>query len=149
MIFTSPTAEHAAPRSSFLGSGVLRFAATTAGAVAAAAVLATVDPNEPGHYPTCPFLAATDLYCPGCGSLRATHALLTGDPLTAIDRNPLAVILLPAVLASWVVWGLRLSGHTTWTTTHIPARWIWVLFWVVITYWIVRNIPGLTWLSPA
>jgi hypothetical protein len=26
------------------------------GAIAATAVVATIDPNEPGHYPTCPFL---------------------------------------------------------------------------------------------
>ena len=42
-----------------------------------------VDPNQPGHYPTDPFLAITGLYCPGCGTLRALHALARGDLLTA------------------------------------------------------------------
>jgi len=134
---------------SLLRRGVVRFSATTLAAVAAAGVLATVDPNRPGHYPTCPFLWATGYYCPGCGSLRAAHDLLHGDLAGALHRNPLAVILLPTVLAAWVFWGLRLAGRTTWSPTNIRPGWIWGLFAVVMLYWVARNIPGWTWLSPA
>ena len=35
-------------------------------------VVAVLDPNEPGHYPTCPFLRLTGLGVPGCGSLAAS-----------------------------------------------------------------------------
>ena len=49
------------------------------GVAVALATLATVDPNQPGHYPTCPFLATTGFYCPGCGALRAVHDLLHGE----------------------------------------------------------------------
>ncbi|HWU22893.1 MAG TPA: DUF2752 domain-containing protein [Nocardioides sp.] len=134
---------------SVLRQGVARFSATTLAAVAAAGVLATVDPNRPGHYPTCPFLWATGYYCPGCGSLRACHDLLHGDPAGALARNPLALVLLPAVVAAWVLWGLRLAGVTTWSPTRIGARWIWGLLVVVLGYWAARNVPGWTWLSPA
>jgi hypothetical protein len=49
-------------------------AAVAAGALAAAALVHVVDPNDSGNYPTCPFLALTGRFCPGCGSLRAcTH----------------------------------------------------------------------------
>ena len=58
--------------------------AALAAAVGGTAVVATVDPSEPGHYPECPFHWITGLYCPGCGTLRAVHALTHGDVLGAI-----------------------------------------------------------------
>ncbi len=128
--------------------GALAFATVTAAGVAAAVSIATVSPEEPGHYPTCPFLAATGLYCPGCGSLRAVHALTHGDLLTAWDRNPLAVLLVPFVLGAWIAWGLRLLGLNAWHPSRIPAGWIWGLLVVVLTYWVARNVPGWDWLSP-
>ncbi|MEU4834953.1 DUF2752 domain-containing protein [Streptosporangium sp. NPDC023615] len=76
-------------------------------AAAAVAFVAAVDPNEPGHYPPCPFLVLTGLYCPGCGGLRAVHALAHGDPPAALGLNPLVVILIPVVVALWGRWTLR------------------------------------------
>ncbi len=111
-------------------------------------MLATFSPEEPGHYPSCPFLLISGLYCPGCGSLRATHAMLHGDFGTAFDRNPLAVVLLPIVLVSWVAWGLRLLGFNAWHPSRVPVGWIWGLLVLVLGFWIARNVPGWTWLSP-
>lgn len=128
---------------------MLLFAGTTVAAVAAAGVLARVDPNQPGHYPTCPFLAVSGLYCPGCGSLRAVHALTGGDVVTAWERNPLAVVFLPLVVVAWGAWGLRLSGRDAWHPTRIPAGWVYALLVVVLSYWVLRNVPGWTFLSPA
>jgi hypothetical protein len=115
-------------------------------------VLAAIDPNQPGHYPTCPFLAITGHWCPGCGSLRAVHALATGDLGTALDRNPLTVLLLPLLVLAWVGWGLRSFGHPAGARLHpsrIPAIAVWVLLGAVLIFWAARNIPGWTWLSPA
>ncbi|WP_222865753.1 MULTISPECIES: DUF2752 domain-containing protein [Aeromicrobium] len=129
--------------------GAFAFSAVTLAGLAAIAVVAARSPEESGHYPTCPFLAVTGLFCPGCGSLRALHALAHGDLATAWDRNPLAVLLLPAVLVAWAAWGLRLLGRRAWHPSRIPAGWIWALLVVVLTYWVARNVPGWTWLSPA
>ncbi len=126
----------------------MSFAAVTAAGVGAIGLLATVSPEQPGHYPTCPFLAISGLYCPGCGSLRAIHALTQGDVLGALERNPLAVALLPFVAFAWVMWGLRIAGRTTWSPSRIRPGWIWGLLVVVLAYWIARNIPGWDWLSP-
>ena len=65
------------------------------------AYLTAVDPNRPGHYPTCPLYAVTGLYCPGCGSLRAVHDLFTGDLAGALHCNLLLVLFLPLAFASW------------------------------------------------
>lgn len=129
--------------------GWASFAVVTAGSLAAAATLASVDPNEPGHYPTCPFLWTTGLYCPGCGTLRALHDVLHGDPAGALARNPLAVAMMPVLVFAWVCWGLRLAGYDAPQPTRLDARWIWALLGVVLTYWLLRNVPGWTWLSPA
>ena len=124
-------------------------AATTMGALAAAATLAMLDPNRPGHYPGCPFLALTGHYCPGCGTLRAVHDGLHGDVRGALARNPLAVIAAPFILVAWVCWVLRLAGYDAPHPTRLRAGWVWTLLGVVVAYWVLRNVPGWTWLSPA
>lgn len=74
----------------------------------AAVYVALVDPNEPGHYPLCPTKALTGLDCPACGGLRATHALLRGDVVGALDHNAFVVlVLLPAAVVAWVAWVVR------------------------------------------
>ena len=94
-------------------------AVTTAGLAAAAALFA-VDPNEPGHYPTCPFLATTGLYCPGCGALRGIHDLLHGDMAGALARNPMTVIAVPYLILAWVTWLLRATGRPAPRSTSLP-----------------------------
>lgn len=134
------------------GNGVLRPWLVAAGGAAALASLAVMDPNEPGHYPTCPFLAGTGLWCPGCGTLRATHALLHGDVVTAWERNPLAVIAAPILVLAWLRWLAEVHGVKAarrWHPTRLPAVAVWSLLAVVLTYWVARNIPGWTWISPA
>ena len=107
-----------------------------------------VDPNVAGHYPTCPFLAVTGLYCPGCGALRVVHALGHGDLLSALTTNPLAVLGFGYIVLTWVLWLER-------TVTGRRPRWLapaWVLYGVlgvILLFWVVRNLPGWTWLSPA
>ena len=57
-----------------------------------------VDPHIEGRYPVCPVRFLTGLACPGCGSLRALHDLLHGNWSAAWRLNPLAMLLLPALL---------------------------------------------------
>jgi Protein of unknown function (DUF2752) len=122
--------------------------AVGAAALLGAGYVASVDPNVAGHYPTCPFLALTGWYCPGCGGLRAVHALAHGDLTTALARNPLAVVVLGYVVVTWVLWLER-------TIAGRPPRWLappWVLYGVlgaILAFWVLRNVPGWTWLSPA
>ena len=121
------------------------------GAVAAAGAVAllvhAVDPNEAGHYPTCPFLMITGWWCPGCGSLRALHALSDGDVGSALARNPLTVVMLGVLVFLWAG-----SVRRAWTgrprTTLAPAWVLWGFLGVVLSFWVLRNLPGMTWLSP-
>jgi len=117
-------------------------------AVAATSVVAKVDPNQPGHYPTCPFLAVTGYYCPGCGSLRALHDLAHGDVVGALARNPLMVLAAGGLLVAFVLWTRRRwrGLPRTWAA---PASVLYGLLALVLAFWVLRNVPGWTWLSPA
>ena len=126
---------------------VLRPLGVAAAALVGTGYVAAVDPNAVGHYPTCPFLAITGWYCPGCGALRAVHALAHGDLTTALARNPFVVVALGYVVIAWVLWLER-------TARGRPVRWLappWVLYSVlgaILMFGVLRNLPGWTWLSP-
>ncbi|MBB6343927.1 hypothetical protein FHU36_000436 [Nonomuraea muscovyensis] len=124
-----------------------------AGTGAVLAFVGAVDPNEPGHYPACPFLWATrkiglPLYCPGCGTLRTIHALAHLDPMAALGLNPLAVAMVPFLVFWWGRWLVRAwQGRPRRTTLAHPA-WLWAFLGVVLVYWVVRNLPFGAFLAP-
>jgi hypothetical protein len=120
-----------------------------AAAAVAVGVLASVDPNEPGHYPSCPLLATTGLWCPGCGSLRAVHALAGGDLVTAFQRNPFTVLAVPFLVWAWLRWTGASLGWMPPRRSVAPAWAVWMLLVAVLGFWVLRNVPGLTLLSPA
>jgi Protein of unknown function (DUF2752) len=124
-----------------------RPALVAASAVAALAWVGSVDPSEPGHYPTCPFLAVTGWFCPGCGSLRALHALAHGDLRGALARNPLMVLTVPALVVWWTTWLVRavLVRPRRWVA---PAWSIWALLAVVLVFAVARNLPNAAFLAP-
>jgi len=109
-------------------------------ALSGAVVLYLHNPSATPWMPRCPTYACLNVYCPGCGSLRASHHLLHGRVLTALDYNPLLVVALPllAVLIFWEpAWSRR-------------PWFIWSCFGVLVLYGILRNIPvwPLTLLAP-
>jgi hypothetical protein len=111
-------------------------------------IVAAVDPERPGHYPVCPFLFLTGYYCPACGSLRAVHALLHGDPMLAMHRNPLLVAALPLLVAGYVWWGRRLVLGGPPRSRPMPRWASWGLPAVLIAFGVLRNLPALSWLAP-
>ena len=78
--------------------------ATLVGALAGLGYLAAVDPNQPGHYPLCPTQALFGVDCPGCGVMRGTHDLVTGNVSGALDHNLLLVVFVPLAVVLWVRW---------------------------------------------
>ncbi|MDQ2623820.1 MAG: DUF2752 domain-containing protein [Actinomycetota bacterium] len=113
-----------------------------------ATYLSVVDPHEPGHYPTCPTLALTGLYCAGCGALRAVHGLTRLDLAGAWDMNPLVVLAVPVLGAVWFAWARRAwVGRPR--RAPAPAWVVWSIFALVVGYSVLRNVPALApWLAP-
>lgn len=123
----------------------LRPALAGAVALGVCVVVNVVDPNEPGSLGTCPFLWATGLDCPGCGTLRAVRATTRGDLLAAADHNLLTVLLLPVLLLALVGWWRAERGGRPWlprTDVLAPA-----LAAVVPVWWVARNVPAWSWLA--
>lgn len=115
----------------------------TLGAVALA-LLYFHRPEGQFFYPRCTFHQATGLLCPGCGSLRASHALLHGRWLEALRCNLLLVAGLPVLILGW------LAARRCRKTPALNARAIWIVFAVSTVFTLVRNlpIPAARWLCP-
>jgi hypothetical protein len=120
---------------------------TALAVVAGATTLGVVSPEQPGHYPGCPFHWATGLYCPGCGGLRAVHALAHGDLITALHRNALAVLLIPFAVVAWWGWTRRRmrDGAAVWHPSVVGSR---ILVTSLVVFAVVRNLPGFAFLAP-
>lgn len=125
---------------SLRGQGRL-WAAGAVAALAAAAVLFRFDPMRFGFYPKCPLFVTTGLLCPGCGALRAGHALLHGDLPAALGFNLFLVVALP-----FLAWALLRSGVLATTGHRLPAprlsaRGAWALFAALMLFTVLRNLP--------
>ncbi|MFI8928428.1 DUF2752 domain-containing protein [Streptomyces sp. NPDC053474] len=118
------------------------------GSVAAAfAYVATVDPNEPGHYPTCPLLYFTGVYCPGCGGLRSAYAFAHGDLTTALGANAVAVVGYGLFAVLWVLWAVRaVRGRPA--RIDLGRAQLWAVGTVLALFTLVRNLPFGSWLHP-
>ena len=143
------TEQRLAPTGSPGWGEALPLVALSATGLVAAVTLYAVDPHQAGHYPTCPFLATTGFYCPGCGALRAVHDLLHGDLAGALARNPLTVLAVPYLVLAFVTAVRRAAGRPAPRSTSLPPWTIWLLLTVVLAFGVLRNLPGWAWLSPA
>ncbi len=92
-------------------------------------------------FPPCPTHYLTGLYCPGCGSLRATHHLLQGDILTALRFNGLAVLLLPFVGWMMISESLNVFGGRGLPNLAGSRNWVLLLLLGIAIFTILRNLP--------
>lgn len=118
-----------------------------AAVVGAFGYVATVDPNEPGHYPVCPMLRFTGLFCPGCGGLRSAHAFAHGDLAAALGSNALAVVGYGVFAAVWLLWAVRASRGKPLRIGLAPGYW-WGVGAVLLVFSVVRNLPFGSALAP-
>ena len=87
------------------------------------------DPSEVPFMPKCPFLVLTGYKCPGCGTLRAVHALLHLHVVEALKLNPFLIFAGPVML------GLLFSRRFALNAT--VGR---IILAVTVVYWILRNV---------
>lgn len=108
---------------------------------AGATYLFIFEPGKSGFFPVCPFRAITGFTCPGCGSTRGLHRLLHGDVVAAFEFNPLLILSLPFLFYALVRYtnaamrGRPLKGN------QLNAKYIWLLFVVILSFWVFRNTP--------
>jgi hypothetical protein len=118
------------------------------GALVGWLVLAHFPPDQHIFYPRCSLYTSTGFFCPGCGSLRALHALTQGDWAGALQSNLLLTLGLPGVALLWLVgyWARRAG------LVAVPrARCVgWLGLATVLLFGLLRNLPGPLgqWLAP-
>ncbi|MER5274428.1 DUF2752 domain-containing protein [Streptomyces sp. NPDC002809] len=146
----APTSAPAPTRAPVPASRLRRIAtpaAVLAGVVGAFAYVGTVDPNEPGHYPVCPLLRLTGIYCPGCGGLRSAHAFAHGDIAAALGSNAVAVVGYAAFAAFWALWMVRAVTGRPLRIDLKPVHW-WGIGAALLIFGVVRNLPFGSALAP-
>ncbi len=131
-----------------IGSGRVTGALLLGGALAT--VYFVLDPAR-YPFPRCPFHWLTGLYCPGCGSQRAFHALLHGRVGQAAGLNLLAVAYAPVLALGGA------DGAAAWWAGR-PRRlallyrpWLgWGTLGLTLAFAVLRNLPGPlgAWLAP-
>jgi len=115
----------------------LKVALGAAGVTASLALLFFFDPVGAWFYPRCLFHTVTGLYCPGCGSLRALHALVHGHPVQAFTFNP-PLFVGGLVTAYLLGRPRRRPGASSFLGRPAVA---WGIPALVIVYWVARNLP--------
>lgn len=122
--------------------------ATVAGAgLVGAIAVHVVDPNVAGNWGPagvglCPFYAITGLWCPGCGGLRAVHALTDLDLVAAASSNVVVVALVAVLAAAWVRWATALwRGHDGAVMLRLTPRAGNAVLVVLVVFAVVRNLP--------
>ncbi|MFF4485747.1 DUF2752 domain-containing protein [Streptomyces sp. NPDC001544] len=111
------------------------------------AYVGAVDPGRPGHYPVCPLLRYTGLYCPGCGGLRSAHAFVHGDLLTALQDNAPAVAGYLGFAVLWTVWTVHTARGRPFRIDPSPAQ-LWTAGALLLLFTVIRNLPFGGWLHP-
>jgi hypothetical protein len=104
--------------------------------VLAVGVLATV---PQAYWPKCPIYWTTGIYCPGCGGLRATSALLNGDVVAAVNQNIFVFLAPVLVLVGFLVQRTK--------KPHLTKLFVAFVAITALVYTILRNLPG-SWLAP-
>jgi hypothetical protein len=136
----------AGPRRGGLARAVRRvprrvlLAAVGAAGTLGAGVLFSYDPMRVGFYPRCPLYLLTGLYCPGCGALRAGHALLHGHVAEAVDFNVFLVVALPFLVYGLVRRLAPLAGFAL-PEVQLSGRAVRAVFAAVCVFTVLRNLP--------
>ncbi|ATG52185.1 hypothetical protein CFK38_12115 [Brachybacterium vulturis] len=125
---------------------LLPLAIGASGLVLAVLVQLVFDPFRT-HIPLCVLNHLTGLECPGCGAIRAVHALLAGDPLLALRNNAPVTVAVPLVGIGMAVWaGRRARGLRT---DLMPSRTVLlVLVGLLAVFTVLRNLPQFWFLAP-
>lgn len=110
-------------------------------------MLRTFDPNVAGNpFPQCLIYNLTGLFCPGCGTTRALHALVHFDVAGAIGMNALTILGAPiGVLLALRGFEKLPASFEPWLKPLANA-WLWL--GLVTGFTVLRNLPGFEWLAP-
>ena len=98
---------------------------------------------------TCPFYRLTGLYCPGCGSGRAVQALYHGHLIQAVRYNILLPVLgLPSLAVLTHEYLRVVFPALKLRPVYVSQAAVKAVIVIVIAFWVLRNVPALSFLAP-
>jgi uncharacterized protein DUF2752 len=118
--------------------------------VALAMLYFFVNPSELNILPKCPLYITTGIYCPGCGSQRATHHFLHFNFKGVLQQNVLYFIGLLFIGYHLIITSLNLFlKKKIYNYVNHPKTPL-IIIIVIILFWIARNLPfyPFNWLAP-
>jgi hypothetical protein len=121
--------------------------AAAGGLGAAVTVVAVANPFKHHLAPACPLFALTGLYCPFCGGTRATWAAAHMHFGLMLHEDALYPAIVLAAVWGWLSWVGRATGRWRLPALRGSAFDVTVAA-VLVTFMVVRNLPGLGMLVP-
>jgi len=101
----------------------------------------SVNPSEVNFLPKCPLYATTGIYCPGCGSQRATHYLLHLNFMGVMRQNVLYLLALILLVYHSIILLLNKFFNKHYNSILNYKKTPIIILIVVIMFWILRNLP--------
>lgn len=109
--------------------------------IALICVYVFINPSKVDFLPKCPLYFTTGLYCPGCGSQRATHQLLNFNLLGVLNQNILYVLGILLFMYNGLIIILnKYFNKSIYNYMYHPKTPIIILV-LVIAFWVLRNLP--------
>ncbi|WP_408612159.1 DUF2752 domain-containing protein [Flavivirga spongiicola] len=98
------------------------------------------NPSIYNIFPKCPLYSLTGIYCPGCGSQRATHQFLQGHILDGIKHNFLIILLVVVLLYDASIKLIKIVFNRAFINLLHASKTTYTILIIIILFWILRNI---------
>lgn len=104
-------------------------------------IYSSINPTNVNFLPKCPLYVTTGIYCPGCGSQRATHYLLNLNFIGVAKQNVLYILGLCIIayhlliIAINTVFKRRIYNYVYHPKTPL------IILIIVLLFWVLRNLP--------
>ena len=99
-------------------------------------------------YIPCPIYSVTHKYCPGCGITRMCVALIHLDFEAAFNSNCLLLFLLPIILVYGIAGAIYYVKNGKWFDSILDKIAVFIVFFIVMAFWIMRNMEQFAVLAP-
>ena len=110
--------------------------------LALVSIYVSVNPSEVDFLPKCPFYFFTGVYCPGCGSQRATHQLLNFNFIGVLQQNILVVIGLFIIAYHLILLVANRFFYKSFYNYLNHPKTPFILLFFIVCFWVLRNIPS-------